>query len=473
MPDKSNNWLADDGFWDAGWKDMQRQLDEHLPVVKKSRKPLFFWWVTGVAALVLFASFVAYQSYSIASEPPAQQDDVVEQRQEVDRVPAITAPEEVSSSALSNVENNSLKLQSSHSVTESKVSGYPTLSTNTPTQPALAAQRSVTPLQANRFVQENNLQTVLPTPTVAVTPTVISSAPLADAPSITTGIVTSATNRAPAAVISPIQLIAPATPLLSQVNLTTSLIDNRDLVGKIAVSKKRQTSLLFEVIGSHGTQAPGLGYGFGLVAKRQLGKDHALHTSLGFRAQRQQFQIFPPAAAANEDFTSTPISANQDSVVAAYTSYDRYLADEKSNYLSTYDLRLGLGYSYQFTPRWSLGIEVGMNYLITGFAPLLLNQITAGSAFSEERAGRLTGDNGLGFAFSQLNVTNGAMDESAGTPQVTTHRFRADLGVQIGYQLNQRLQLVGGYRTFLQPVLSSEIIKVNNQRMNVGVRVRF
>lgn len=467
MPDKSNNWLADDGFWDAGWKDMQRQLDEHLPVVKKSRKPLFFWWVTGVAALVLFASFVAHQSYSIASEPPAQQDELVEQRQEVDRVPAITAPEEVSSSALSNVENNSLKLQSSHSLVESKVSGYPPLSTNTPTQP------SGTPRQANRVVQENSLQIALPAPTVADAPAVISSAPLADAPSITTGIVTSATNRAPSAVISPIQLSAPATPLLSQVNLTTSLIDNRGLVGKIAVSKKRQMSLLFEVIGSHGTQAPGLGYGFGLVAKRQLGKDHALHTSLGFRAQRQQFQIFPPAAAANEDFTSTPISANQDSVVAAYATYDRYLANEKSNYLSTYDLRLGLGYSYQFTPRWSLGIEAGMNYLITGFAPLLLNQITAGSAFSEERAGRLTGDNGLGFAFSQLNVANGAMDESAEAPQVTTHRFRADLGVQIGYQLNQRLQLVGGYRTFLQPVLSSEIIKVNNQRMNVGVRVRF
>ena len=166
----------------------------------------------------------------------------------------------------------------------------------------------------------------------------------------------------------------------------------------------------------------------------------------------------------------------QDSISAVYAIYDNYLKGEARNYVTSYDARLGVGYTYQLSKHWSLGLEAGLNYLIQGFAPSLVSAIQNSGEFAVQDESNLVSNNNLGLSFANFDQNNFAAvtEQQPGfSANFTTQRLRADLGFNVGYQLGSRWQIRTGFSTFLRPVIESNVIELNQQRLHIGFRYQI
>ena len=510
MPDNPTNWSPDDDFWEDAWKDMSRQLDDHLPVGEQQRKPVLFWWFGGASLLLLLVA-IGYVGYFAP-----QSSNAIEQSKEplphVQSEAIVTTPgnDEVIKAEPANNDNiasrsaNSTLAENSQQ-TEENNSGF-----DAATKKQLVGVR---PVGKDQLIAQNTLTTSRNQPTISNTRKsgVDVSRPYdsPDVQSFTSDfeeknnhpahteqaktnqnslVITKEQSDIPAAPESNLSIEVvnndkPATRVSKEAasiagNQLLPIIYQQDLLlRKINSPDRKRNSFFLEGIVSHGTHSPGLGYGFDIEAERKFGRKHAINVSLGFRAQRQQFSFIPPIVeVADETIVSTPtnIADQQDSINTAYQELEDYLKNDSKDFISSYDARVGLGYTYDLNQKFSFGIEAGINFLVRGYAPSLVSLIRSTGEFSSTEEIDLIRGNGFGFAFDDLDQSyNIQAGSESTTNEYTTRRLRADLGLNVGYQLSSRWQISAGFRTFLQPVVESEIIELNPHRINVGLRFQI
>ncbi|MEM9837120.1 MAG: hypothetical protein AAF828_11495 [Bacteroidota bacterium] len=453
MPDKQTNWSADDVFWDEAWQDMHRQLDQAMPIKEKRRKRAIFWWWTGIAVLLLAGMLVSQSAlFSPAIDsfplPSVQQETTQVQTPILAAQPATPERPTLSDASVSTI----------------------TQTESPPTLPAASTDLAATHLTATlSTIKENTSFSKQSLAAAAVPPVPVTGT--TDAP-------TSPDQQVSGqgAVVGDVSSMASVALLPTKSLSFLPLSPALQLPSEAQKLKRRKkTNILAEVMATHGSRSPGSGYGFGLVVQRSLHPRHSLSLSFGVRAQREQYRFgrFENGRQESDEaiFSGMDTSiANLDDQLT-FGDLNAIAAEQGADYLTSYDLRIGINYDYSLGKRWFVGGGLGLNYLVRGRAPSLIAQVQGTP--TEERSGSFLITD---FGFQNLlsaNATTTLTSSPGNNEPFSTNRLRFDWELRLGYRFSPRLDITAGCRNFTTPLLNTDLLKVNTLRGEVGIRYRF
>lgn len=472
MPDNYQDWTADEAFWNEAWTDMEQRLDEAAPA--RRRKAILWWWI-GPALLLAGGAvwlLLAYGQAELNAFPLPSNANYADEL-----VARQTSPQQLDETESSPAAMGDVPVENGQVVNPAIVFEAPVINTVVATVDQVSSSEN----QAGLLSEEH--QVVVPVDELS---TEVDNGNVAASLTIEQRVEAGVAKAALAEVL-PLAFITynaiyHSALELNQPSIRPSVLAHGELDDRILPRQSSKYSLLLESGLSQGSISPGFGYFGGLQLNRHLGNNGGRITaSLGFYGQKENLRFssdgvdFDDAFQDEAEFPQV-VNGQDTVVVSSVAELNQPLSDQGVDFVTTYSLRLGLGYEHQLSKRWSLSGELGLNYLLGGRGPQLLQSV--GAALGEEDSRGLISGNGLyNFSFDLVNQDDLfalSSNQSANNGTIVrVNRLRLDMQLGAAYHINNRWAVAGGVRGMLTPLFKTDVLNTDFLRGELGVRMRI
>jgi hypothetical protein len=471
MRDKELKSYMDPAFSDLAWKKMEEVLDRELPVEKKKRRlVVWFWMAAGLALLVAGSIYLfgndPYMEYQNSTEQPVAFDS----NEKV--APSITITDSETLIDHAKADNN---LNSEQKI-ENKSPNTPYISDVTTITPSIKTiEKSATP-------NPNETQQLI---------TLNDEVPVKK---------TIKTEDSPKEVIA-----VPLKPISESVNEIATLafnkIENKSLPYRFSekeVSFSRKSipkSIRFKgyLTGQNSDFGKLQGYEAGIVISKKLAKSKwSFSGGTGFQSEIRTLEIQSAGyiqsddEAANTDFPSSggvqdieftgqvfvDINGIDSEILADPTNGFQSVYSSKTN--SSVNLNVQLYYitfplkaNFHISPRFSFSAGVTPSVYLTGTITDKMDYFPSARNFDVDQAASSLLDNNQSTSIPIANNRYFYFTSTAVAP-AKIKRWKFPVHVGIDYQLTKHFGLTIDYKANLSPIIDKDFIKTDLQRFHFG-----
>lgn len=462
---KSQDWSADEQFWDEAWTNMEQQLDAEMPQQKPSKTVL---WILGF--LVLLGAILLLKPLSFVDS---------EAELATHLQPATNAEQPETTSATRTIQeqavtSNKAAIVDDKSLNEAVVETAITTSNDKQIKDIAAQKRTkpksnwVSRPQASKQEKKDirltnevaksteNQNTVVPEK---------SSNPTSQSPKVVTAPST-ATEEKTISSFTAIEKLPAKQQLLSHeqpMSFADLGLNSPQKVAKKGKLKPLNQRFSFGLeVGASQSNNSGAGFYITPSMQRQLKQKSYLNASLGVQVQKEHVTfssgtLFP----VDNTIVSNPV----EDTISSNAFILSGLIESDASFIRTQYVRLGIDYGRYLGKRWTLEAGVGVNYLYAAE----VTQIGVTPQFSNRSGSKY--QSLLNSTFSTNSVGSGDEYERV-AELLDIRRLRYDLKLGIGYRFGRRWMLTGSLQRYVTPVFGNTYA-TPNWRARLGVRYRF
>lgn len=450
MPGKNTqDWTDDAAFWDEAWADMEQRLEE-----KPSRKGLFLWARWALLLTLLLGGLVAARVISNLDGPapdaPVRSEAIV-----ADQKTTTVVPEE---------ELSPLAAEAASGAAVATPAAAPTPPQKAPSLSDIQQQ-----------TEEESHAVAYHTPEVPVsgksqgTPEAIQTAP--------TSVAEIALDLTPAEIspqhtVPAVNTTPPSEPrLIPQVirplpwSVEQLQLEDQPLAETTIKHSKKSLPLLIGAGATiaQGRQTPGYYAGIGV----ELSPKGRLSFPLGLRYRKDFLRLGENTGSRVEnDFAAGIPNADQNTTpVEALTLASGSQATE----LTTSGIELTSGIHYRVSPKLSLGVNVGGEYLLT--ASGVIDATREGEMLSYTFNNRETANFDVNGSFTNISAFERSFSGVSSDSGI--NRFRLRTGLEVKYQVLPRFGVTAGATRAMTSTYRNDLLRIRPTQFHLGVQYRL